>query len=141
MVETETVRDARVLELALRRLLVDHNAPAPLTVRHEAAGHTEWYRGAQAVLDHAVDSLRTRGHTVHAPLRRWMRPVLLERVDGLYSWTLARLSADDLDGLTGATPTQRQVRDTLDAYVALDVDLQAHLAPEVWGWYRGGVTG
>lgn len=139
VVETETVRDARDLELELRRLLVEHNAPAPLTVRREAAGHTEWYRGAQTLLDDAVDTLRARGHTVHAPLRTWMGPALLERVDGLYAWSLPRLSVDELDGIAGATPAQQQVRDALDAYAALDVDLQPHLPPEVWGWYRGRV--
>ena len=54
LVETEAVRDARALELELRRMLVAHNAPAPLTVRREAAGHTEWYRGAFAQLAGAV---------------------------------------------------------------------------------------
>jgi Meiotically Up-regulated Gene 113 (MUG113) protein len=33
LVETESVRDARDLELELRRPLASHNAPAPLTVR------------------------------------------------------------------------------------------------------------
>lgn len=50
LVETETVRDARRIELAWRRELTLHNAPAPLVVRRAAGGRTEWYRGAWEAL-------------------------------------------------------------------------------------------
>lgn len=63
LVETETVRDARDVELELRRLLVAYNAPAPLTVRREGAGHTEWYRGASTALDDALAALARRAAT------------------------------------------------------------------------------
>ena len=69
LVETETVRDARDLELELRRPLAAHNAPAPLAVRPEAAGHTEWFRGVATPLADAVSGLRRRGHAVHGPLQ------------------------------------------------------------------------
>lgn len=137
LVETETVRDARNLELELRRPLAEHNAPAPLTVRREAAGHTEWFRGVAPQLEQAVEGLRRRGHVVHAPLHDWLRPVLLARSDPLFAWTLAQLSPDELEGLTGPTPAQRMVRDTLDAYGALGVELEPLLPGEVWRWYRG----
>lgn len=137
LVETETVRDARDLELELRRPLAEHNAPAPLTVRKEAAGHTEWFRGVASQLDEAVLGLRQRGHVVHAPLRGWLRPVLLARSDPLFAWTLVQLSPDELEGLAGPTPAQRMVRDTLDAYGALGIELEPLLPGEVWQWYRG----
>lgn len=135
LVETETVRDARDLELELRRPLAAHNAPAPLAVRREAAGHTEWFRGATPRLEQAVHSLGKRGHAVHAPLRTWLRPALLARGDRLYSWARAQLSPDELDGCAGPTPTQAIVRDTLDAYAALDIELETLLPPEVIRWY------
>ena len=134
LIETETVRDARDVELELRRLLVAHNAPAPMTVRREAAGHTEWYRGASAALDEALAMLARRGHTLH-PLRPWLRNALLERSDRLYDWTLAQLSPAELDGLSGPTPTQDLVRDELDGYVAVGVDVRPLLAPRVAGWF------
>lgn len=137
LVETETVRDARDLELELRRPLAAHNAPAPLTVRRQAAGHTEWFRGAAPQLETAVEGLRQRGYIVHAPLREWVRAILLARSDPLFAWTQAQLSPDELDGLAGATPVQRMVRDTLDAYRALEIDLEPLLPPESWRWYRG----
>lgn len=137
LVETETVRDARDLELELRRPLLLHNAPAPMAVRKEAAGHTEWFRGASSQLERAVSMLEQRGHAVHAPLRTWLRPALLARSDRLYAWTQVQLSPDELDGAVGATAAQRLVRDTLDAYTALGIGLGPLLAPEVMRWYRG----
>lgn len=136
LVEAETVRDARDLELELRRPLAAHNAPAPLTVRREAAGHTEWFRGASSRLQAAVRGLEARGHVVHA-LRPWARAALLARGDRLFSWTQAQLSPDELEGLAGATPAQRAVRDVLDAYDALAIELEPLLPAEAWDWYRG----
>jgi hypothetical protein len=137
LVETETVRDARDLELELRRPLLVHNAPAPLTVRKQAAGHTEWFRGASSQLERAIRLLEQRGHVVHAPMRTWLRSALLARSDRLYAWTQTQLSTDELDGSAGPTPTQRIVRDTLDAYAALSIALEPLLAPEVIRWYGG----
>lgn len=137
LVETETVRDARDLELELRRPLAMHNAPAPLTVRREAAGHTEWFRGASSQLQQAVRLLEQRGHVVHAPLRRWLQTALLARSDRLYAWTQAQLSASELDTPAGRARAQGMLRDTLDAYAALQIDLEPLLPIEVNRWYRG----
>ncbi|MDH5822568.1 GIY-YIG nuclease family protein [Luteimonas sp. RD2P54] len=138
LVETETVRDARELELELRRPLAAHRAPAPLMVRRQAAGHTEWLRGAARPLQRAIDGLAARGHVVHAPPHEWLRAALRARSEQLYAWTLAQLSADELQHLAGHTPTQRLVRDALDAYAALEIDVEPLLPVEVFGWYRGG---
>lgn len=141
LVETETVRDARDLELELRRPLAAHNAPAPLSVRREAAGHTEWFRGASPQLQQAARLLEQKGHTVHAPLRIWLRPALLTRSDRLYAWTLAQLSADEPYGAAGPVPTRSSVLlDTLDAYAALGIELEPLLPPEVSSWYRERMT-
>ena len=135
LVETETVRDARDLELELRRPLAAHNAPAPLAVRPEAAGHTEWFRGVAAPLADAVAGLRRRGHAVHGPLQPWLRAALSERSDQLYAWAQAQLSPDELDSATAGTPRQRLVRDALDAYTALAIDVEPLLPPEVQRWF------
>lgn len=119
-----------------RRPLAAHSAPAPLAVRREAAGHTEWFRGVALQLDQAIGLLEQRGHAVHAPLRAWLRPALLSRGDRLYSWAQAQLSPDELDGCAGPTPAQGIVRDTLDAYVALKIELEPLLPPEVIRWYH-----
>jgi hypothetical protein len=139
LIEAETVRDARNLELGLAHALAEHNAPAPLVIRRAAAGHTEWYRGAYDRLEQAARMLAAGGYRLHAPLRPWLRQQLLERSDRLFAWTLAALSADDFDAAaTGAAPTPVawQVRDVLDGYAALDIDLAPWLSPEVIDWYR-----
>lgn len=136
LVETEAVRDARALELELRRALVAYNAPVPLTVQRAAAGHTEWYRGAFAQLAEAGRALAARGYVLHDPLRPWLRDALLARGDRLFSWTQAMLGPDELEWPAATTPGQRAVRDMLDACVALDIPLEPVLPEAVLRWHR-----
>jgi hypothetical protein len=90
-----------------------------------------------APLADAVAGLRRRGHAVHGPLQPWLRAALLERSDQLYAWTQAQLSPDELDSAVAGTPQQRLVRDALDAYTALAIDVEPLLPVEVQRWYRG----
>ena len=137
LVETETTRDARNLELELRRLLVAHNAPAPSTIRPQAGGHTEWYRGAEAALDAAMGTLHARDYPVHAPLRPWLKAAWFDRIGLLYSWTRAQLFPFDLAEDAGVPPPVASlVCDALDAAAAFGVDLQAVLSPDIERWYR-----
>ena len=135
LVEAESLRDARDLELELRGGLAHLNAPAPLAIRVAAGGHTEWFRGAATTLAARVAGLERRGYRAY-PLDAWLRAALERRADRLHEWTLASLGPDDLDGLAVATPGQAQVRDVLDACTALDIDLAPRLAPAVLEWYR-----
>lgn len=140
LVETETVRDARDLELRLRHALREHQAPAPLSIRHEAGGHTEWYRGAYAPLSDQARSLGALGYRLHAPLREWLAQELLAHSDALYAW-----GASVLDAL-GGDPGQldapalaalrRKVLDTLDAYPALGLALDSRLPEALSHWHR-----
>lgn len=141
LVETETVRDARDIELRLRHRLIEHNATAPLTIRREAAGHSEWYRGAYAALADEADRLREAGHTLHRPLRGWFARELAVQGDYLFergSALLELLQGDpdylrrpELNGL------RRQVVDVLDAHTALGIDLESRLPSSLLRWYRG----
>ena len=135
LVEAETVRDVRDLELGLARVVADHNAPAPLVIRREAAGHTEWYRGAYEALQATASALGAGGYVLHAPLRPWLRERLLERSDRLYSWTVAMLPAELLE-TTAASPTAGAVADVLDAFAELGIDLEPYLPTSVLEWYR-----
>jgi hypothetical protein len=136
LVEAETQRDARDLELELRRPLAAHRAPQPLTVRLAAGGHTEWVRGAQARLQEAARDLQTRGYRVHAPLSEWMRAALRARSDLLHDWAAAQLTPDELERSVCSTPGQLAVRDTLDAYAALGIPIEPLLPDDVLRWYR-----
>jgi len=135
LVEAETVRDVRDLELGLAGVVADHNAPAPLVIRREAAGHTEWYRGAYDALATTTQALAAGGYVVHAPLRPWLRQQLVERSDRLFSWTLAALSPEDLEA-PEPTAASRVVIDVLDSFAALEVDLEPRLPTHVMDWHR-----
>jgi len=134
LVEAESQRDARDLELALRRPLKAHRAPAPLTIPVRAGGKTEWVRGANDALADAVQGLAAGGHRVHA-LRPWLRAAMRHRADQLYEWTQARWSPE-LAMASPAAPQVRALRDVLDAYVALEIDPEPWLPDAVRDWYR-----
>lgn len=141
LIETETVRDARDLELRLRHALIEHNAPAPLTVRREAGGHSEWYRGAFAILAGQGDLLETQGHHLHRPSRNWFTRELAAQGDQLFeraSLLLAQLQGD-LDWLRRPEMSTllRNLLDVLDAHTALEIDLEPRLPQAVLDWYRG----
>jgi hypothetical protein len=137
LIETETVRDARKLELELARSIAVHGAPAPLEIRREAAGHTEWYRGAYDCLALATDALRARGFVVHTPAAPWIRESLTARSDKLFTWSGQMLEAIELASHSGSTvdAMRRTLRDSLDAYDALAIDLRPLLPAAVWEWH------
>lgn len=136
LVETERGRDARDLELQLRRPLLAHNAPAPMAIRVAAGGQTEWFRGVSEALELAVSDLQAHGYRVFV-LRDWLHAAMAQRIDRLYDWSAVQLSQDELDGLVGPTSAQRALRDVLDGYRVLDLPLQAHLPEQIWAWYCG----
>ncbi|HSR65710.1 MAG TPA: GIY-YIG nuclease family protein [Xanthomonadaceae bacterium] len=137
VVEFDRVREARAQELSLGHRLAEHRAVAPLTVRAAAGGHTEWFRGASAQLDEAMQAFAAAGHAVHAPLRPWLREALQARGALLYSWTQAALDADDLAAGDAGLPHRQAVRDALDACDALGVALEPLLPEAVLAWHRG----
>jgi hypothetical protein len=146
LVETETVRDARRLELELRRRLVEYNAPAPLTVRVQAAGLTEWYRGAYDQLSREVTTLAAHGHTVHAPLRPWVEAQLRARTQALYGWgsrVLESVEGDPthLDRLPTMQVLRQRVLDVLDAHAALGIDISEHVPEALAHWHARRADG
>lgn len=140
LVEAETVRDARDLELSLGHAIALHSAPVPLLVREDAGGHSEWYRGALAVLETEIAALADRGFTVHHPLRPWLRRELLRGRDELFTW-----ASNLLVGLEGEPDwldqpqmalLRRHALDTLDAFAALDIPVSGVLPDALARWYR-----
>lgn len=135
LIEAETERDARDLELLLRRPLATHKAPMPMSIRENAGGHTEWLRGAYSCLQDHVRQLQHSGHTVHTPARSWLRRALSERGDRLYAWSLAQLRGEPVSAQAHGDDS-RLVIDALDAFNALGLDVQALVSPDVFRWYR-----
>ncbi len=72
LVEAESERDARDLELQLRSPFKAHRAPAPMTVQDKAGGRTEWVRGANQALSLAVDALGAQGYRCFQ-LKAWLQ--------------------------------------------------------------------
>jgi hypothetical protein len=125
LVETETRGDAQRLETALHRRLVDHNCPAPLDMRQQAGGRTEWYRGAHRKALRWVEEAAESGHVVHVPARAWFAAAVLRRSDRLVSLLDQALRHDHaLDGLQC-----RALLDLVDAQAAFDDAFIARLAP------------
>ena len=133
LIETDTVREARDLELKFGRALKLHNAPAPLVVRRQAAGHTEWYRGAYEELAREGVELSHTGYVFRRGLRPWLHERLLARGDQLYTWAMGVLDQAE-PGYDDALPPV--ARDVLDAYTALNIHLEPLLPDPLWQWYR-----
>lgn len=140
LVQTDSVREARDLELALRAPLRSLNAPSPLLVVRAAAGHTEWFRGALPALAAATDALAVLGHEVHRPMRGWLQRRLEQRGDALFQWSEQMLQAIEHAGHVGnhddRRRLQRQLRDTLDAWPALGLPLDQRVPASVLDWHR-----
>lgn len=135
VVQAETQRDARDLELALRRPLRLHRAPSPLTVEVRAGGKTEWVRGANLALVEAVRALAEGGYPVYG-LRAWLHAVMQQRVDRLYAWSSAQLPDPQLL-LHSALHARAAagLRDHLDGYQAMGIDPLPWLPEKVRAWY------
>jgi predicted GIY-YIG superfamily endonuclease len=137
LAEAESVREARQWETRLKRTLRAHAAPPPLLVPGEAAGHTEWFRGAQPALEGARDDLVQQGFVVHVSLRDWVVRRLREHRELLESGeraATARFGPIDAWPAAVSDPSLSRLRDALDAYRVLEVDLDDAVSPGLLAW-------
>lgn len=129
LVETEARRDAQPLETQLHRQLVAHHCPVPMTMRSQAGGGTEWYRGAYAETRRFVEARETEGFVVHRAATTWLAARMQQqqdRLEGLLRHAHAEHGAGCL------SPAQRQaLRDLLDAHRHFDPTLPARLPIDV----------
>ena len=137
LAEAGSLREARAWETRWKRALRDHAAPPPLQVPPRAAGHTEWFRGALAVLDGARNELAAQGFVVHTPLRAWLAQRLREQRERLEAGERAAVAAygvpDVWPAAVAGSPLIR-LRDALDAYAVLEVDLEDAVSPSLRAW-------
>lgn len=136
LVASDSEREARDLELALRRPLKDHRAPMPLTISRRAGGRTEWLRGSYELLEDRLNLL----HPIVCPMdtqpRAWLRSALESRSDRLFAWSCSAFSDDNEEVLAHSGRAAALVLDTLDAYTALGLDVAPSITPEAYRWYR-----
>ena len=136
LVASDSEREARDLELALRRPLKVHKAPMPLTVSRRAGGHTEWLRGSCELLQENVQFLHRSGYQVETQTRTWLRSALMARSDRLFSWSCCLFSDGNEQTLAHSDAAATSVMDTLDAYTALGLDVAPWITREAYDWYR-----
>jgi hypothetical protein len=142
LIETGHLRDARRVERLFITAFREHQALAPLVIPVSAAGYTEWYRGIDAAVGAmARDLCAENGFPLHAPLRPWLRQRLEAWSDRLFQWSAGMLEVAEYEYFN-ALPTQstrrveRSMREILDAYEALGLDVTALVPPAVADWYR-----
>ncbi|MCD9026817.1 GIY-YIG nuclease family protein [Luteimonas sp. BDR2-5] len=129
LVKFDTRREAQARETALHRQLCDWNAVQPVTVPTVAAGKTEWYRGAYAILEASVLEDIAAGRVVHAPAWSWWLTRLHAERDTLYEWVALMTG----DGAWALSPHERSklLVDALDAYTTLGVPLEGVVSAEL----------
>jgi hypothetical protein len=140
LVGTESVADARRLEGELFQVAELHAAPAPLMVSQSAGGHTEWFRGASALLCEAATYKATAGgYALYAPAGPWLRARVAGQAEALYESTTHLLRAIEAAQAYGrrATTLEVRLRNLLDAYAVLQLAVAHRVPPGVWSWYQG----
>lgn len=137
LAEAGSVREARNWETRWKRALREHAAPPPLQVPAQAAGHTEWFRGALAALQEARGELVAQGFVVHTPLRGWVARRLQaqrERLETGEQAAIARYGAPDVWLPAAISPPLAALRDALDAYAVVGVRLDDAVSPALQDW-------
>jgi hypothetical protein len=140
LIETDHLREARSVERLFIERWPDHRASAPTVVNDAAGGHTEWFRGIEAVVpEFALRIAERYGYTLHAPLKKWLKERLSEQADALYQWSSAMLESIQHHvlyepGLHGHR-SETMLRDMLSMYAAMDFSLEALVPIAVFNWY------
>lgn len=136
LVACETRRDAQQLETELHRHLHAHGCPMPLTIRVDAAGGTEWYRGAYAHTWRFVADCEAAGYPVQRDPRAYLLPLMkadAERLDGLIRHAHAEL----LDGRLSEAQ-RRSIIDWVDGHLHFEPNLAAMLPEAALAALRQG---
>lgn len=128
LVETETRQDAQALETQLHRALAAHHCPMPITMRGQAGGGTEWYRGAYAAARRFVASRQAEGFVTHLAASAWLKAAMHQQQDRLEG-LLHQAHVDHAAGWL--SPAQHQaMRDLVDAHLTLDPQIAARLSAD-----------
>lgn len=125
LIETERRGDAQALETALHRLLVEHRAPVPLTMRLAAGGASEWYRGAAYVAHDFVIRQQTDGFVVHVHASHWLQQPMRRQQERLFE-LLQLAQAEQQAGWLDSTRKQA-LQNLLDAHRRFDPELERAL--------------
>jgi hypothetical protein len=135
LIETPRVKDARNIETELKRRLADHRAPAPLDVRHEAGGESEWYRGAYETIVETLGAYEALGFVIFRDAHAQFAERLRKQSVQTFEWAVLQWRAiNEGDAFMVARAT-RALTDALDAYRWFGIDVVDAVPPEVAAWY------
>lgn len=142
LIETESTRDAAALEGRFRDEFRAHRSAMPLSIREEAGGFTEWYRGAHPMLMTAAKQLAGEGFNVIAPATPWFAQALESQRPALHAWASALLREYLIDPegeLREPLPDVAALAlcDAIDAYRCHGLDVSEQLPLGLQAWYRG----
>ncbi|GAA0887490.1 GIY-YIG nuclease family protein [Rhodanobacter soli] len=141
LIHADHLRDARRIERLFITNFADQRAPAPLVVPRSAAGHTEWFRGVSAQVDMLARQIcKEQGFPLYAPLSSWVRDRFADWSELLFGWSARMLDMIEYEHFNvpaheGDRRMEKVLRDVLDAYVALGMDLQTLVPDSVLSWY------
>ena len=141
LIEVDRVATARRIERCFIDTWIESRAAAPLVVREAAAGYTEWYRGIYTEVTALAHRLaQDEGHVLHRPLRPWLRALLEERADWLYSGTASLLEQVQYERFHGdpRRPMQRALLDVLGMCESIGLPLARLVPDNVLQWYLYG---
>ena len=140
LLESPRVAEARAIEQRLLAQFRAYAAFAPLEVAPAAGGASEWLRGVlDEVAAAALALANAHGLMAHRPASGWLRAHLLERCDLLFDWSARMLEQVEYEREHLVDPSRPALaagtlRDTLDAYAAVGIDLADHLPATVLRW-------
>ena len=143
LIETDRVRDARVIERSLKQQFSSAADLAPLQVRERAGGKFEWFRGIHPRVMDELETLSVDlGYPMHAPLSGWLRDQWLTQIERLTDWTVQEYEQIEAWHFNAdpvfSKPREVALRNLLDAWQSIDLPFEVRLPDQVRAWYRDG---
>ena len=135
LIETPRVKDARAIETQLKRRLAEHRAPAPLDIRHEAGGESEWYRGAYDIIAATLENYEALGYVVFRDAREPLAARLRNQSAQTFEWAVLQWRAINEGDAFVAARARRALADVLDAYRWFAIDIRDAVPPDVAAWH------
>jgi hypothetical protein len=135
LIETPRVKEARAIETQLKRELVEHRAPAPLDIRHDAGGESEWYRGAYEIIVSKLDGYEEI-YTVFRDAR-WRFAELLRKQSALtFEWAVLQWRVLNEGDDFAVARAKSALENALDAFRCFDIAITDIVPPDVAAWYE-----
>ena len=144
LIETDKVREARVIETELHTMFAPARCAAPLVTRERAGGKSEWFRGIDAQAMAAMKSIsKPLGYRLHTPLAPWLCERWMQQAAIIRDWSRQQFDWIEELHFNGnpslASVRANALRSHLDAWNAIGVPLHEVLDEPVRHWIAHGL--